>query len=126
MQVSLQVAFEVAGSAHRQEGTKPPTNLPIVLRSLDQLLQSNARSSQARGDGALRHSQGDRDLAIGVSVEVAEHDRGRLFGRQLTQGSKQVGSLGDRGGISRRRRPAQTAEHRSRLLQAFASLRIYR
>ena len=51
------------------------------------------RDCQPRCDGALRDAQRLRDGAVGVAVVVPEHDRGRLLGRQLGQGQREISAL---------------------------------
>lgn len=77
VQLLLQLAFEVGGIVHWEEETNAAANLPISL--FEPVTQTSSGGSESRSDSPLGNIEGDCDLAIGVTVEVAQDDGGGLL-----------------------------------------------
>lgn len=60
------------------------------------------------------------DLAVGVTVVMAEDDHGRLLGRKPAKCRKQIRALCQHGGVGRRRRPAEPPDDGSDLAEVIA------
>ena len=116
MQVVLQFSLEIVhvGSRNAWLGRINQFWAPGLGKRHLQLL---AGSRQPGGDRLLGHAEGSRDLAVAVAVVVAQDQSCRLLGRKLLQSADQIRSLGERGWIGRRRRPAKAPDQFASLAQ---------
>src|SRR5438128_11896057 len=113
----LQQTYSVGGWG---ETSLDALRLLVRVRSIG-LAQHSAqpllRDCEPRCDGALRDAQRLRDGAVGVAVVVPEHDRGRLLGRQLGQGQREISALDLLLRIRRTLRPAHAPDDLADLAQ---------
>src|SRR5438270_9428723 len=82
---------------------------------VEQSLEPGFGRDQAGRHGALGYLERGGDLAVGVAVVMAKDDGRGLLGRQLAQRVEEVGALGDRAGVGRRRGPPQSLDHLAHL-----------
>src|SRR5438445_6594164 len=92
----------------------------FVLPAQDDL-QVLAGGGQPGGDSLFGHAERSRDLAVGVAVVMAKHQRRRLFGRELADRAEKLGALGDEGWIRAGRRAAEPPDHLARLADALVA-----